>query len=287
VVLGAAVGAYALGVNTSSSLPAQLTAAQFGRTLFSPAASNTTQITDSVEISLGSEGWITESQEGRSDTANNEEQLQLTETLDTPGSNPVALESIDTMCFGEHCYVSGNFIGFPITGTTNAHWLAVDVPNYHSIANPLAVIGHAFKGTVHETPLPRLPPSGTAAAYKASGSFTFEQVIAALSSALPSNVSQLASNPHTAALLSGMTMSFRDAIVVVSSEGTLLRFDTPLTVAVSAAAASALDAGSGPASYTGKLLMSRTEAQPLHLVVPTASTVTTPGAVSAAASASS
>jgi hypothetical protein len=196
-------------------------------------------------------------------------------------------DPVNAICFAEHCYVSGNFIGIPVTGTTSAQWLAVNVPKYHSIANPLAVIGHAFKGTVHETPLPKLPPSDAAAAYKASGSFTFEQVVTALSSSLPSSVTKLDSNSQTAALLSGMTMSFRNAIVVVSSNGALLRFDTPLSVTISAAAASALGASSGPISYSAKLLMSRIDAPPLHLVKPPASMVTTPSAVRAAVSASS
>jgi hypothetical protein len=288
VMLGAGAAAFALSAKHGPTLQAELTAAEFGRNLFPPPASgSTTHTTANVEISLGSNGSITETQEGVSDLANNEEELHMTETLNTPDSSPFKLESIETICFAERCYASGNVNGFPVTGTTGAKWLAVDVPKLKTIANPLAVIGQAFKGTVHEAPLPKLAPSGAAAAYMASGSFTFEQMITALSSSLPHSVTKLASNSRTSAVLSGMTMSFHNAIVVVSPNGALVRFDTPLAMTVSAAAASALGGSPGSLSYSGELQLNRTNAAPLHLFKPPASTVTTSSAVKAAADASS
>jgi hypothetical protein len=96
VIFGAAGAAYALSTKNSPSLPAQFTAVQFGQKLFLPAASGTTtHATGSVEISLGSDGSITETQNGLSDSANNEEQLDLTETFSTPGSSSVTLESVN------------------------------------------------------------------------------------------------------------------------------------------------------------------------------------------------
>jgi hypothetical protein len=290
VIVGAVGAAFAFTKTgkTLASLPAKFTAAQFERTLLAQdSTGTTTRETESLEISLGSDGTITESQIAVADTANKEQQLTMTETLNTAGSKPITIESIHDICFAQNCYVSGNFIGFPVTGTTNAHWLAVTVPKLHSIANPLAVIGHVFRGTVHETRLPQPSPSGGAAAYVASGTFTFEQAITALAKSLPNSVTKLASNSKTASVLSGMTMSFRKAIVVVNSDGALVRFDTPLTMNVTAAAASALGENSGPISYSGNLLVSRSNAASLHLVKPLASTVTTPAAVKAAVAAAS
>lgn len=274
LVIGAVVGVSI--ARHSTSLPTQLTSARFAR-LVSEARQNaqTSQFSARIQLGLGPSTSMSEIESGSTDPANAEQQLEVKATITAPGSSPLTFENLTIKSFGHQCYGRGSVIA-PITGQTGVPWLSIKVPKVKSTKSTLASLAQSFRGTVRATKMPADAPAGPSMAYRASGSFTLERIIASLGSSLPTSVSHLSSNVEVKKLFGGISMSFKNAVAVVSSGGALLSLTTPLTVSISSAA---LDGSGASKTYTGFIEMADTPASPLHLSRPSPETVTTPSVV--------
>jgi hypothetical protein len=287
VVLGAVVTATTLAmggvgpaaVPAGADLPSKLSASQFYK-LVSKAdplrGPSQSQFTASFD--LGSGESMTEGFKGHSNPKNGEETLSTYLSITSPQGTG-KLESIGVECFHESCYTNGNVIGIPVVGETGAKWLGVTVPKVAPIYNPFTALAKRFAGSVHETKLPLSAPHSASAAYLVSGSFSMLQLIEVFGASLPTQVDSLSKNAQDSAALEGITMTFHNALAIVSSTGRLIGLRMPVDISISPSVMSELGSSEAPSNSTGSITGSNLAAPALHLVRPSAAETTTAAAV--------